>query len=51
VLAAGIVYAGTTWAGAGVAAFGAANLALVALWVAAAAGVLRHYAARAAVRG
>jgi AAA family ATP:ADP antiporter len=47
-LAAGVVYAGTTWAGAGVPSFGAANLLLVLLWVATARGVLRRYAAQPA---
>jgi ATP:ADP antiporter, AAA family len=44
-LAAGVVYAGTTWAGAGVRAFGAANLLLVLLWAAVAVAVLRRYRA------
>ena len=44
-VAAAAVYAGTTWLDAGIAAFGAANLVLVGLWVATVRGVLRRHAA------
>jgi AAA family ATP:ADP antiporter len=50
VLAAGAVYAGTRWAGAGVAAFGAANLVLVVAWLGTARAVLRRHAALRAGR-
>jgi AAA family ATP:ADP antiporter len=43
VLAAGVVYAGTTWLGAGVTAFGVTNLLLILLWAATAFAVLRRY--------
>jgi AAA family ATP:ADP antiporter len=48
VLAAGFVYAGTTWAGAGIPAYGATNVVLVLAWAAIALGVLKRYAARGA---
>lgn len=48
VLAAGVVYVGTTWAGAGVARFGAANLALVVVWAGVAWAVLGRYRALSA---
>jgi AAA family ATP:ADP antiporter len=49
-LAAGVVYAGTTWLGATVPGFGAANVALVVLWAAIAAAVFRQYSARCGER-
>ncbi len=42
-LAAGLVYAGTTWAGAGVTKFASVNLALVVVWGAIAWAVLKRY--------
>jgi AAA family ATP:ADP antiporter len=47
-LAAAAVYAGTTWLGAGIQGFGAANLLLVLLWTATAVAVLRRHRALAA---
>jgi AAA family ATP:ADP antiporter len=47
VLAAGVVYAGTTWAGAGVRSFGALNVGLALIWAAVAIAVLRRYRAMA----
>ena len=49
-LAAGAVYAGTTWLGAGIRGFGAANLLVVLLWAATALAVLRHHRALSAPR-
>jgi AAA family ATP:ADP antiporter len=45
VLAAAVVFAGTRWAGANVARFGAVNLVLVLVWAAAAWGIVRRYRA------
>lgn len=49
-LAAGLVYAGTTWVGAEVTGFGAVNLALVVAWTGVAWAVLRGYRALCARR-
>jgi ATP:ADP antiporter, AAA family len=46
VLAAGVVYVGTSWARADLASFAAVNLVLVAFWVATARAVLRRYRSR-----
>jgi AAA family ATP:ADP antiporter len=46
VLAAAVVYVGTTWWEAGVATYGAGNVLLVLLWTATALGVLRRYRER-----
>jgi AAA family ATP:ADP antiporter len=51
VLAAGLVYAGTAWLGAGVRGFGAANLVLVAAWGGLAWSLLRHHRAATAGAG
>jgi AAA family ATP:ADP antiporter len=48
VAAAGVVYAGTRWLDASVAVFGAVNLAVVALSLATARGLLKRYEARRA---
>lgn len=42
-LAAGLVYVGTTWGGAGVRSFGAANVVLVVVWAGIAWAVLKRY--------
>jgi len=42
-LAAGLVYAGRTWAGAGATAYGGANIALVLVWGGIAWAVLKRY--------
>jgi AAA family ATP:ADP antiporter len=42
-LAAGLVYVGTTWGGAGVRRFGAANVVLVVVWAGIAWAVLKRY--------
>jgi AAA family ATP:ADP antiporter len=49
-VAAGVVYAGTTWVGATVQGFGAANVVLVVSWGAIAVAVLRRYSARCGER-
>jgi AAA family ATP:ADP antiporter len=49
-LAAGVVYAGTRWAGASVGRFGAVNLVLVLAWAAIAWTVLKRYRALCASR-
>jgi AAA family ATP:ADP antiporter len=43
VLAAGVVYGGTTWAGAGITSFGVACLVLILLWTTVTWAVLRRY--------
>jgi AAA family ATP:ADP antiporter len=45
VLAAAVVFAGTRWAGATAASFGAVNLVLVLVWAATAWGILKRYRA------
>ena len=42
-VAASLVYAGTTWAGAGVTTFGAANIALVLVWAGIVWAVVKRY--------
>jgi AAA family ATP:ADP antiporter len=49
-LAAGLIFVGTTWLGAGVPAFGAMNLALVVAWAMIAGAVLRRYASKCGER-